>query len=69
MQRAVTISVPSQRRISVFTGLAGTTLLAAGAAIAVIDVAVRTHLAHKKARRASPFTYLLDVERKFSVAQ
>ncbi len=66
VQRAVTVSVPAGGALAYFTGLTGTTLLAAGAAIAVTDVAVRTHLARNKARRASPFTYLLDIERKFS---
>lgn len=65
-QRAVTVSVPAGGALAYFSGLTGTTLLAAGAAIAVTDVAVRTHLARNKARRASPYTYLLDVERKFS---
>lgn len=67
IQRAVTISVPAGGALAYFSGLAGTTLLAAGAAIAVTDLAVKTHLARKKTRRASPYTYLLDVERKFSV--
>lgn len=66
VQRAVTVSVPAGGALAYFTGLTGTTLLAAGAAIAVTDVAVRTHLARNKARRASPYTYLLDVERTFS---
>jgi hypothetical protein len=68
VQRAVTISVPAGGAMAYFSGLTGTTLLAAaGAAIAVTDVAVKTHLARKKTRRASPYTYLLDVERKFSM--
>lgn len=67
VQRAVTVSVPAGGALAYFTGLSGTTLLAAGAAIAVTDVAVKTHLARNKARRASPFTYLLDVERRFSI--
>ncbi|ULB10778.1 DUF6236 family protein [Cereibacter azotoformans] len=66
VQRAVTVSVPAGGALAYFTGLTGTTLLAAGAAIAVTDVAVKTHLARNKARRASPFTYLLDIERSFS---
>jgi len=65
VQRAVTISVPVGGALSYFSGLAGTTLLAAGAAIAITDVAVKTHLARNKVRRASPYTYLLDIERKF----
>ncbi|WP_417681477.1 DUF6236 family protein [Roseibium sp.] len=66
VQRAVTVSVPAGGALAYFTGLTGTTLLAAGAAIAITDVSVKTHLARNKARRASPFTYLLDAERKFS---
>lgn len=66
VQRAVTVSVPAGGALAYFTGVTGTTLLTAGAAIAVTDVAVKTHLARNKARRASPFTYLLDVERRFS---
>jgi len=69
VQRAVTISVPAGGAMAYFSGLTGTTLLAAGAAIAITDVAVRTHLARRKTRRASPYTYLLDVERKFSMTR
>lgn len=66
-QRAVTISIPSGGIISQLSSMNGTTLLAAGAAIAVADVSIKTHLSCRKARRASPYTYLLDLERKFSV--
>lgn len=66
MQRAVTVSVPAGGALAYFSGLTGVTLLASGAAIAVTDVAVKIHIARNKARRASPYTYLLDVERKFS---
>jgi hypothetical protein len=69
VQRAVTVSVPAGGALAYFSGLTGTTLLAAGAAIAVTDVAVKTHLARNKARRASPYTYLLDVERQFSISR
>ena len=68
VQRAVTISVPAGDALAYFTGLSGATLLAAGAAVAVTDLTVKTHLARKKARRASPYSYLLDVQRKFSPA-
>lgn len=68
VQRAVTISVPAGGALAYFLGLSGTTLVGAGAAIAVTDLAVKTHLARKKTRRASPYTYLLDVEKKFSLA-
>lgn len=67
VHRAVTVSVPAGGALAYFSGLTGTTLLAAGAAIAVTDVAVKTHLARSKARRISPYTYLLDIERKFSM--
>jgi hypothetical protein len=69
VQRAVTVSVPAGGALAYFSGLTGTTLLAAGAAIAVTDVTVKTHLARNKARRASPYTYLLDVKRKFSISR
>jgi len=68
VQRAVTVSVPAGGALAYFTGMTGITLLAAGAAIAVTDVSVKTHLSRRKARRASPFSYLLDVERKFGWA-
>lgn len=67
-QRAVTISVPAGGALSYFTGTSAEILLCLGAAIAITDVSVKTHLAQKKMRRASPYTYLLDIERKFSVA-
>lgn len=67
VQRAVTISVPAGGALAYFSGFTGTTLLTAGAALAITDVAVKTHLARRKARRASPYTYLLDIQRKFSV--
>jgi len=66
MQRAVTMTIPAGGLISYFSQFSGTMLLAASAAIAVTDLAVKTHLARNKVRRASPFTYLLDVEKKFS---
>jgi hypothetical protein len=66
VQRAVTVSVPAGGALAYFSGLTGTTLLAAGAAIAITDIAVKAHLARNKVRRASPYTYLLDIERKFS---
>jgi Family of unknown function (DUF6236) len=69
MTRSVMVAAAPTTALAYFTGMVSTTLLAAGAAIAVTDVAVKTHLARKKARRASPFTYLLDVERKFGLNQ
>jgi hypothetical protein len=66
--RAVTISVPGGGAVAYFTGLSGIMLLAAGAALSVTDVLVKSHLAQRKTRRASPYTYLLDVERKLSIS-
>ena len=68
VHRAVTISVPAGGALSYFSGFTGTALLSAGAAISVCDLAVKTHLARKKAKRASPYAYLLDIDRKFSCA-
>lgn len=67
VQRAVTISVPAGGALAYFTDLHGLTLLGAGAAIAITDIAVKSHLAQRKTRRASPYTYLLDLEKKFSL--
>lgn len=67
VQRAVTISVPAGGALAYFTDLRGLTLLGAGVAIAITDLAVKAHLARRKTRRASPYTYLLDVEKKFSL--
>jgi Family of unknown function (DUF6236) len=67
--RSVMVAAAPTTALAYFTGVTGTTLLAAGAAIAITDVSVKTHLARRKARRASPFTYLLDVERKFGSNQ
>ncbi|NYZ15024.1 hypothetical protein HL658_20960 [Azospirillum sp. RWY-5-1] len=66
MYRAVTVSVPAGGALAYFTGFSGQALLAAGAVLAVTDVSVKTHLARRKTRRTSPYTYLLDIERKFS---
>jgi hypothetical protein len=68
VQRAVTVSIPGGSALAYFTGFTGTAMVAATAAITVTDLAVKTHLARSKTRRASPFTYLLDVERKFSIS-
>jgi hypothetical protein len=65
VHRAITISVPASSALAYFTGFSGTTLLATGAAVAITDVAIKAHLARKKTRRASPYTYLLDVRKNF----
>lgn len=42
-------------------------LLGAGAFLTVADIGVQTHLAGRKIRRESPYSYLLDVERQFAL--
>lgn len=42
-------------------------VLGAGAFATVVDVGVQAHLAGRKIRRDSPYTYLLDVERRFAL--
>ena len=68
--RAIQVTAPGGGALAYFgqlNALSGGVMLAAGAGIAITEIAIKTHLAKKKARRASPFTYLLDVERKFSM--
>ncbi len=70
--RAVQVTAPAGSALGYFGQLNGFTssmMLAAGAGITVTEIAIKSHLATKKARRASPYTYLLDVERKFSLHQ
>jgi hypothetical protein len=42
-------------------------VVGAGALLTITDVAVRTYFARRKARNSSPFTYLLDAQRKFGL--
>lgn len=42
-------------------------LLGAGAFLTVTDIGVQAHLAGRKVRRESPYSYLLDVERQFAL--
>jgi hypothetical protein len=42
-------------------------VLGAGAFVTVADIAVQSHLARRKIRRDSPYTYLLDVESRFGL--
>jgi uncharacterized protein DUF6236 len=63
--RSATVSVGAGTALAVFSGLSATCLLGAGAFLTLADVAVKTHFAKQKVRTSSPYTYLLDVERKF----
>ncbi|PBB34346.1 hypothetical protein CK214_08550 [Mesorhizobium sp. WSM3882] len=49
------------------TGWSAQAILGTGAFITVADVAVQAYLAQRKVRRASPYTYLLDVHSKLHV--
>jgi hypothetical protein len=64
-QRAITITLPSGSALAIFGGWPTEVALGVGASLAIADVGVRSYFARQKAR-ASPYTYLLDVERKFS---
>lgn len=66
-QRGATVSVAAGGALAFFTGFTGTPLLGAGAMMTIADVAVETYFARNRARAASPFTYLLDIEKKFAV--
>ncbi|MFT4077805.1 DUF6236 family protein [Rhodomicrobium sp.] len=67
VQRGVTVSVPASGVLAYATGFSGAMLLGAGAFITLADVGIKSYLARAKTRASSPYTYLLDVERKFSL--
>ena len=64
--QAATVSVGAQAALTALAA-STSTILGVGAFLAVATVGVNTIFAKRKARRASPYTYLLDVERKFSM--
>ncbi|WP_128961942.1 DUF6236 family protein [Bradyrhizobium guangzhouense] len=66
-QRAVTVSAPAGGVLAAATGFSGTMLLGVGAFITMADVGIKSYLARSKARASSPYTYLLDIERRFSL--
>lgn len=49
------------------TGFEAPVVLGAGAFITAAGIGVKSYLARSKARSSSPYTYLLDVERKFAI--
>ncbi|MEQ8831970.1 MAG: DUF6236 family protein [Alphaproteobacteria bacterium] len=49
------------------TGFEAPVVLGVGAFITAAGIGVKSYLARSKVRSASPYTYLLDVERKFSI--
>lgn len=67
MQRGVMVSAASSGALAYLTGYTGPMLLGAAAAITIADVGVKSYFSRKKTRISSPYTYLLDIERKFSL--
>lgn len=49
------------------TGFEAPVVLGVGAFITAAGVGIKSYLAHSKVRSSSPYTYLLDVERKFAL--
>lgn len=66
-QRAITVTLPGGSALALFTGWSAPVLLGAGAFLAIADVGVKSYFARQKARSSSPYTYLLDIESKFSL--
>jgi hypothetical protein len=64
--RAITVTLPSGSALAMFGGWPANVMLGVGASLAIADVGVKSYFARQKARAASPYTYLLDIERKFS---
>jgi hypothetical protein len=69
VQRAMTISAPAGGMLATVPGFSGAMLLGAGAFITMVDVGIKSYLARSRARASSPYTYLFDIERKFSLPQ
>ncbi len=65
-QTAITFSaVPSTALWA--TGFSAPVVLGVGAFITAAGIGIKSYLGRSKARAASPYTYLLDIERKFSL--
>lgn len=65
--RTATVSVAAGSALATFTDWPSSTLLGAGAFLTVADIAVKSYFANRKARASSPYSYLFDVQRKFSL--
>lgn len=64
---AATVSVGSAAPLASIVGLKGAVLMGAGAFLTLSNFAVQSHFSMRKARRDSPFTYVADLERSFSL--
>ncbi|MFN3727704.1 MAG: hypothetical protein ACK4SZ_15530 [Allosphingosinicella sp.] len=67
VRNAVTLSAGAGTALHEFMGWSANILLGAGAFVTVADIGVQAHLAGRKIRRESPFSYLLDVEQRFAL--
>lgn len=67
IQRGFAVSAASSGALAYITGYTGPMLLGAAAFITIADVGMKSYFARSKVRASSPYTYLLDVERKFSL--
>jgi hypothetical protein len=65
--RAITVTLPGGSALAHFTSWTAPVLLGAGAFLTLADVGIKSYFARRRARAASPYTYLLDIERKFSL--
>ena len=67
-RNTITLSAAAGSAMTALLGWAQSNLiLGAGAFVCIADIQVQAHLAGKKIRRDSPYSYLLDVEREFSL--
>lgn len=66
VQRGFTVSAATSSALAYITGYTGPMLLGAAACITLADVGIKSYLSNSKTR-ASAYSYLLDVERKFSL--
>lgn len=67
VRNAVILSAGAGTALHQFLGWPKSILLGAGAFVTVADIGVQAHLAGRKIRRESPFSYLLDVESRFAL--
>lgn len=67
--RALSISIPASGTLAYLTGLNGTALLGAAAALAAADIGIQGYLAGRKARSSNPFSYLHDVRNNFGLPE
>ncbi|WP_291074864.1 DUF6236 family protein [Hyphomonas sp.] len=65
--RALTVSAPAGGALAVFSQLGTPVALGAGAAIAAIDLGVKSYLSGKKLKVSNPYSYLHDLENTYGL--